>query len=176
MSVLKNARQELFCQWIAKGKSADEAYKKAGYKTANMKAATARGMASTLRSKPIIVSRIKELGTAGANKAIIDISDVIIMLKQVAMADVGEAFDDENNMLPVRKMPKHLRLALAGVESEEIVCEGRVVGHTKKIKLTERNKSIENLGRYLKMFVDVVKHEGLDSLADDVNDAKGRTK
>ena len=54
MPVLKNARQELFCQNLAKGMAQDKAYAEAGFKPN-------RGNASVLKSKQYISNRVAEL-------------------------------------------------------------------------------------------------------------------
>jgi phage terminase small subunit len=54
MRSLKNAKHERFAQELAKGKTADEAYRLAGFK-AN------RGNAATLKAKQSISDRVREL-------------------------------------------------------------------------------------------------------------------
>lgn len=53
MPVLKNARHEAFAQELAKGKTADEAYKLAGFKPN-------RGNAATLKQKQSISKRVDD--------------------------------------------------------------------------------------------------------------------
>lgn len=62
MPVLKNAKHELFCQGVAKGKTSDQAYVIAGYHEN-------RNNASRLRANETISKRIEELLNAAADKA-----------------------------------------------------------------------------------------------------------
>lgn len=70
MSVLSNARHERFCQELAKGKSADEAYQIAGFRPN-------RGNASVLKAKQNISKRVAELQAKVAEKAAIDAAWVL---------------------------------------------------------------------------------------------------
>ena len=54
MPVLSNAKHELFCQHLALGKTASEAYELAGYKPS-------RSNASVLRTKQSVSDRLSEI-------------------------------------------------------------------------------------------------------------------
>lgn len=75
MPVLEDARHELFCQEVATGKDASQAYVAAGFK-AN------RGNASTLRSKPHIQARIEEILAGAAERAEVTIYDIAKQLDE----------------------------------------------------------------------------------------------
>ena len=66
MSVLKNAKYELFAQYLAQGMKQADAHEKAGFKRND-------GNASKLAAKPEIDARIKELKEIGAEKAAVAI-------------------------------------------------------------------------------------------------------
>jgi phage terminase small subunit len=158
---LKNSRQELFAQNVAKGMPAYEAYLEAGYKP-NTKEETTRGCASRLRSNAIIAARILELQKKGTEKALVEIADVVKGFLRIANADIGDAFDEHGKLKPIHEIPKELRLAMNGIDIEEIIDRqtGALDGYTKKFKLAEKTKALEALGRYLKMFTDKVEHTG----------------
>jgi len=70
-----------------------------------------------------------------------------------AYADLIDFFDEEGNIKPIHEIPKYARLAMSGVEVNEIY-EGRgkskkFIGVMKKIKLADRNKAQENIARIL---------------------------
>lgn len=75
MSVLKNSRQEKFAQGLAVGKSADEAYKKAGF-------LPNRGNAARLKAKECIWKRVAELQGKMADKAAVSILTLTEELEQ----------------------------------------------------------------------------------------------
>lgn len=64
MPVLKNARRERFCQELAQGKTAQEAYKLAGFKDN-------RGNASTMFNSPEIQDRLNQIKSQTAKKTVI---------------------------------------------------------------------------------------------------------
>jgi hypothetical protein len=74
MPVLPNPRQERFAQELAKGETADAAYKLAGYKPN-------RGNASELRKKQHILNRIAELQATTAKRAEITRESLIARLE-----------------------------------------------------------------------------------------------
>ena len=66
MPALDNARHEKFAQALAKGASAAEAYKEAGYRCSE---AAARSSASALLTNPNIEARVTELKQGAAKRA-----------------------------------------------------------------------------------------------------------
>lgn len=75
MPVLKNAKHERFAVELSKGKAADEAYVIAGYKEN-------RGNAATLKAKQYILSRVLELQSRAAEKAVVTIQDIATQLDE----------------------------------------------------------------------------------------------
>ena len=107
------------------------------------------------------VDRRKEHNREVVNRALLAISDV----------DIAQAYDPATNtLLKVHDMPEQIRRAIASIEVEELF-EGRgdnrtQIGVVTKIKLWDRNKSVETLARSLKMLTDKVEHGGKVTLAD----------
>ena len=75
MPVLKNARHELFCQQIAKGKTADEAYALAGY-------SRDRHHGARLATNGHIRQRIDELLGRAAIRTEVTVESITNMLKE----------------------------------------------------------------------------------------------
>jgi len=75
MAALKNARHEKFAQELAKGKSATDAYKAAGYKPDD-------GNAARLTGNDRIKERLAELTERAADKAVVDKAWVLDRLRQ----------------------------------------------------------------------------------------------
>lgn len=156
MPELEDARQELFAQKVAKGMSQYEAYKSL-YKV--KKEGTTRGAASRLAAKVIVAARIEELKKEGAAKALIEIAEVVEGLKRIALADLADAFNQDGKLKTIHEIPKPLRLAINAIEVDELFGQDGPIGYTKKLKLAEKNKAWEMLGRYLKMFTDKTEHD-----------------
>ena len=75
--ILPNSRREKFCQALAEGKTAHEAYVLAGYKPN-------RANAPVLKSKQNIAARVVELQTGGADRAQVTVKSIIENLKRIA--------------------------------------------------------------------------------------------
>jgi phage terminase small subunit len=86
---------------------------------------------------------------------------VIAELSRIAFADLGDAYDDDGSLLKPRKIPEELRRAMTGIDVDEI-WEGygddrTQIGETKKLRLADKTRALELLGKYLKILTD--KHE-----------------
>lgn len=100
MAVLKNARHERFCQEVAKGNSAVDAYETAGYKRHDSHAARLVGDGR-------IRSRIDELKETAAREVEIDLT---WWLREVAdlYKESRDESDRTNANSAVEKLAKHL--------------------------------------------------------------------
>jgi len=83
-------------------------------------------------------------------------------LKSIGLADIRRAYDSNGNLLDVSQMPADLARVIAAVEVTEEF-EGRgdskeKIGYTKKIKLWDRLRALELLGKNMSMFREVVDH------------------
>jgi phage terminase small subunit len=83
MPVLQNAKHERFAQELAKGKTADEAYVAAGYRSS-------RKNASRLRTNEDILARVEQIQSKAAEKAAVTVSDI------AAQLDEDRAFARQN--------------------------------------------------------------------------------
>lgn len=73
----------------------------------------------------------------------------------VAHVDPGDFYDADGALIPVHKLPEHVRRAVASVEHETRM-EGkgpdRVAVTTQKVKLNDKNTALANIGRHLGVF------------------------
>ncbi len=176
MPALKNEKHELFCLEYLKDLNATKAAERAGY---SVKAARQQG--STLLSKPYISGRLSELMGEKKSAAIMSANEVLEELSLIGRSDIGGLFDDKTLTLKtIADIPEKMRRCIQSVEFvEEFEGSGRdkvQIGWTRKIKLWSKDKALENLGRYHKLFVDVVKHEGLEGLSEKMKAARERAK
>ena len=158
--------------------NATQAAMRAGYsaKTANEQGA--RLLAN------VHISRAVSQAVAAQSERTGITADVILgELLRLARVDLADAYEESGKLKPVREMPEDLRRAIAGVESDEIWewvedDEGErrreLVGFTRKVKFWDKTRSLELLGKHLKLFTDVVKHEGFDALAEALRLAEAR--
>jgi phage terminase small subunit len=82
MSLLKNPKHERFAQELAGGKTADEAYKGAGY-VAN------RFNASRLKTNEHVLRRVTELQSRAADGVVISRQKILEELASMALAPLG---------------------------------------------------------------------------------------
>jgi len=104
---------------------------------------------------------------------------VIQELSRIALVDLGRIYNDDGNLLPIKDMPEDARRAIAGVEVDQLF-EGRgedreMVGVTKKVKLFDKPRALEMLGRHFGLFKDRVEHTGKDGGAIEISDPSGLT-
>lgn len=145
----------------------------AGYSDKN-----AAQQASRLLRKAKIRREIDRLIGEQSKRIKLDADRVMEELWRLGTVDIGQAFDEKGNLKPIHEMPEALRRAVSSIETEELF-EGRgedrtQIGFTKKIKLFDKTRSLELLGKRFKLFTDVVKHEGLDDLAARLEAARKR--
>ena len=126
-------------------------------------------MLSVAKVRAAIDAHLTEAAeTAGAT-----VEFVLRELLRLATADVSKAFDEDGQLLPIHKIPKDVRLAISGID---VAVDGRSGGTVKKVRFWSKDKSLEMLGRHLKMFTDKVEHSGTVELAEKLERARARAK
>lgn len=158
MPVLKNARHEKFAQNVAKGKSATEAYKLAyGSK---VKSANANG--ARLIAKDSVAKRIEELKSAGAELAIVSISEVLQELKLIGFANMQDYVRigaDGDPYFDVSEMSREQAAVISELTVEDFK-DGRGDNARDvrriKFKLHDKRAALVDLGKYLGMFKDKI--------------------
>lgn len=115
---------------------------------------TARQQGSRLLSNVDIRAEIQTERRAMVAAAKVDAQDVLSRLKNEVEADIADLFDDEGKLLPVWEWPLVWRQGLiSGIEVEEL-WEGRgedrvQVGMLRKVKISDRLKRIELIGKHV---------------------------
>lgn len=143
--------QERFCQEYLIDQNGKQAAIRAGYAGGQ----SAEVNASKLLRITKVRHRLEELREKQTERLELSADMVLKALLDIAKADLADAYDDEGGMLSVKQMPKKFRNALAG--AEETLTQN---GLSRKIKLNDRIKALELLGRHLKLFTDKVEHSG----------------
>ena len=134
-----NARQARFCEEYLVDLNATQAAIRAGY-SAN----TAESTASRLLRNAKVSTRIAELSEKRSEATGRKAEDVVRRLWQIVEVDPRRAFDENGNMLHPSKLPDDIAAALASLE----------VGDAIKIKLNDRMKALDLLGRHHALFVE----------------------
>lgn len=93
-------------------------------------------------------------------------ADVVLReLLRIATSDISQAFDGRG-LKPLHEIPEDLRRCISGVDSEAIF-EGAGrdrthIGDLQKVKLWDKTKALELLGKHLVLFTDKHEHLGKD--------------
>lgn len=153
MPALKNQRQEMFCQALAKGKTADEAYVLAGYKEN-------RGNASTLKANQIIADRVAELLTRAATRVEITQAKVLEELAKIGFSNMLDYLKinsfgeptvdfstlDRDKATAIQEVTVDTR---SEREGDETILVRRV-----RFKLLDKRAALVDIGKHLGMFID----------------------
>lgn len=126
---------------------------------------------SKLLRNPKVAPYLQRVLQKAAADAEVTVERVLLELKRMAYVDVGEAFDRDGYLKPLKEIPEDVRRAIVAIESKEFYDwvddddtgeRVRVRGGVKHtVKFADKRGSNELLGKYLKMFVE--RHEfGLD--------------
>jgi hypothetical protein len=96
------------------------------------------------------------------------IQSILNELKDIALADIRLAYGPDGNLLPPDKWPESLARVVQAVETEEIYDgrgdERKFVGNTKRLKMWDKLRALELLGKNMRMFKEQVEHTGTLSL------------
>lgn len=156
------ARQQAFVREYLKDGNATQAAIRAGFSKKN-----AANIASKLLKKSQVAAQLATKVERIEAKAEIDAAEVLNEIKRVALVDIGQALDSEGRPLPLDKMPEDVRRAIQGLEVTEIwghEDDGQgnrgkaVIGQVKKLRMGDKLRALELLGKHLKLFTDVHEH------------------
>lgn len=92
------------------------------------------------------------------------IQKILTELRSLSFLDVGDIFNDDHSLKPISEWPKEVRRAIKEIQVEELF-EGQgeareQIGYAKKVKLTDKIKSIELMMKNLHMLTDRVELTG----------------
>lgn len=169
-------KRALFVAEYLKDLNATQAAIRAGYS-----AKTAYSQGQRLLKDVEVAAAVGQAVDARAKRAEVDTDWVLKRLATELGADLADLFDDKGAMNAVKDWPMVWRQGLiAGVEIEELfqgTGKDRVhIGYTKKLKLSDRAKRLELLGRHVDVgaWRDKVEHDITDPLKQLAQDISGR--
>ena len=152
-----NAQQLRFVQEYLIDLNATQAAIRAGYS-----AKTAHSQGQRLLKHVDVSKAIEAAQYKRAQKTETDAAFVLTRLAQEVSADIADLYDDAGKVKPIKEWPLIWRQGLvAGIDtSEETDGEGKTVVTVSKIKLSDRIKRLELLGKHISVnaFRDQVGH------------------
>ena len=143
------AKQQRFVEEYMVDLNATAAARRAGYS-----ARTAEWQGPQLLGKTHVAAAISERKAERSERTKIDADWVLRTLAAEKTADLSAIFDDDHNLRPISEWPMVFRTGLVvGVESfEEYEGQGkdrRFVGMVRKVKLVDRTRHIELIGKHI---------------------------
>jgi phage terminase small subunit len=125
--------------------------------------------ASKLLKKPSVVALLNAQRRARSEQAAIDAAWVLRRLVQEAEADLADIYDSKGALRPVEQWPLIWRQGLlVGVDVQEIIVGSVKIGETKKLRLADRIKRLELIGKHVgvQAFKEQIEVTGLDKLGE----------
>lgn len=132
---------------------AGRAYGATGY-TGNYSAK----MAYRLLQRPPVQCLVRKLKAAQLERTQVDADLVLHSLLKIARLDPAELFNPDGTARALKDVPEDVRRAIAGLEYIRIPGEKAVIG---KVRLPDKVKCWELLGKHLKLFTEVHRLEGV---------------
>lgn len=140
-------KQRLFAQEYLVDLNATQAAIRAGYSSR-----TARDIGSENLRKPAIQAFIQEAMQKRAANVELTADRVLRELMRVGLSDIGQLFGKDGGIRPMHEMPEDARRALSSYE-EVLKEDGSLV---RKVRLWDKPRALEMLGKHLKLFVEVL--------------------
>ena len=116
---------------------------------------TARQQASRLLTNADVQNALATRRKERAERIKIDADDVIGLLAGMAAYDPNDMFEADGTIKNISAMPPEARAAIAGISLDD---QGRI----RNLKLADRGKAIDMLGRHLGIFKSEAEEAGSD--------------
>lgn len=173
-----SAKQKLFARAYIITFNATQAAKEAGYSEKTAYSQGQRLLKNVEIKKEIDLAKAERL-----ERLQIDADYVLNRMVEIDQMDYAEILDEHGAFKPVDEWPLVWRQTIAGMDISEIhewdpEEEAKVfVGHLKKIKMPDRLKNLELMGKHVKVqaFLEKTKDTGLESLAEAIRAGRKRT-
>jgi phage terminase small subunit len=153
LDALPMKQQQFVLEYMGNGFNATQAAIAAGYAE---KSADTQG--SRLLANPKIKAVLAERTQKITAKREITAEWVLDGIAKVAAFDVRKLYNVDGSLKPITELDDETSAAVASVGTRELYADGKPFGVLKNIKMADRLRALELLGRYLKLFVDRVEH------------------
>lgn len=144
-------KQEAFALAYVKSTNASEAYRKS-YNASGMSAESVNVAACRLLKNAKVVLRVNELTAPAREEAEDAAAAYILENRRIALFDPRKLFDEDGNLKPIRDLDDDTAAAIAAFEVNELLADGKAIGHTRKMKFWDKGSAIEKAFRHLGLF------------------------
>ena len=169
-------KQQRFVEEYLIDLNATQAAIRAGYS-----ARTANEQGARLLAQVSVRSQIEAAQKERSERTKIDADWVLTQLAAEKTADLADLFDDAGNLRPIKEWPDVWRRGpVVGIEAfEEYDGRGedrRAVGMVRKVKIADRTKHLELIGRHVNVaaFKDRVEVEDVTNRAEQMRQARAK--
>lgn len=168
--------EESLCQAYLVSKDKSEALRKSGYKTDGWSINAINVQANRLFDKPKIKLRLSELLEKRSERVNYKADDLLKDLLQVKEMDVLDILNEGGSIKPISEWPKVWRQMIGGFDVAELGAGENSVGWLKKIKLPDKVKNLEMIGRHVDVQAwkdqkELSGHIGLGTVLDELDGA-----
>lgn len=164
-------KQQVFVQEYLIDLNATQAAIRAGY---SQKTAEKIGFENL--HKPEIEAAIAEALAAREKRTGVTQDRVIRELARIGFSDIRTLFDEGGNLRKMADLPDEVAAAVASVEVvTKSLGEGEVE-YVHKIKLWDKPKALEMIGRHLKMFTDKIEVDASSGFAELLKRSRERAR
>ena len=148
-------KQKQFVLEYVKDKNGRQAVLRAGYSTKNP---------DQVFNKLVRISSVKEAVDQELKKQEdrlrITSDEVMKELANIARFDIADIYDENGSLKNIHDIPKEARMAISAVQADELF-EGfgkdrERIGETKRVRLWDKLKALELIGKHFKMFTDKI--------------------
>jgi phage terminase small subunit len=168
-------RQSVFVSEYLVDLNAKQAAIRAGYSLKYAKL-----QACQLLRHPKVSEEIQKAMDKRAKRTEITADRVLQELAAIAFSDIRKLYGEDGKLLPPHLLPDDIAPVLAAVKvvSERFVNDEENPYHERTVeaKVWDKLKSLELLGKHLKLFTDKVEIDVSDSLAKRLKEARERTR
>lgn len=159
-----NPRHKLFADlYIKNGRNGSKAALDAGY-AENSAPFTASEILARPEVKEYVNSKLEKL----SEKIEISAEKILQEYAKIAFYDLRKLYTEEGGLKDINNMDDVSGAVLAGVETHDVfeyIGDQKVnIGTIKKVKVHNKLKALQDLGRHLKLFVDVQEQDLSDEL------------
>ena len=141
-------KEERYCQAYVVSGNQKTAYRTA-YDADAMNDNSVAVEACRLHASPNISLRIREIQFEAYQRNKASIDELVADLSLMARFDIGDLYDDNGNLLPIKEMPLTGRQLINQFDVDEIKFDGVSIGQTKKIRLYNKLDVVEKLMKHL---------------------------
>jgi phage terminase small subunit len=113
---------------------------------------TAHSIGAENLTKPEIQEAIQQRQKEISEATNISAKRILEEYAKIAFSDVRELFTPDNNLYDIRQLDDSTAGAVASIEIDALLVQGMQVGETKKVKMYDKLKALDALGRHIGLF------------------------